>query len=104
MNQSFASVVPQKKQKFEKKLHVKQKGGLTKEQLHPEKYFFQKKTVLPQVVMEEISQTLHSIEERTKDKLGRNERIRKMIVKLEKNLALENERLRLEKQRNLLKM
>ena len=104
MNQSFASAIPMKIQKKKKKLNVKQKGGLTKEQLHPEKYFFKKKTVDPQVVQEEISQTLRNIEERTKDKEGRNDRIRKMIIKLEKNLSLENERLRLEKQRNLLKM
>jgi len=40
---------------------------------------------------------LRNIELRTKDKIQRNERIKKMILKLEKNLALENERLRLEK-------
>jgi hypothetical protein len=60
--------------------------------------------VPPQVVKEEKSQTLQNIEERTRDKVARDERIKKMIIKLEKNLALENERLRLEKQRNLLKM
>merc|ERR1712100_44008 len=46
MDQSFASVIPQKK-KQDTKLRVKKKGGLTKEQLHPEKYFFQKKTEPP---------------------------------------------------------
>ena len=56
------------------------------------------------MINEEITQTLHSIEERTKEKENRDERIKKMIIKLEKNLALENERLRLEKQRNMLKM